>query len=115
MGVVGEASDGRQAVDEFFRLRPDLILLDLRMPQLNGIEVIRAILGKDPRASIVALSTYGGDEDIHRALQAGAKAYLLKDTTRDQLRDCIRAVAAGSRARSVSAAVVPATPLPMIA
>jgi DNA-binding NarL/FixJ family response regulator len=97
MRVVGEAADGRQAVDEFFRLRPAVLLLDLRMPQLNGIEVIRAILGKDPRASIVVLSTYGGDEDIHRALQAGAKAYLLKDTTRDQLRDCIRAVAAGHR------------------
>ena len=71
------------------------MLLDLRMPEMNGIEVIRAIRAKDPNARIIVLSTYGGDEDVYRALQAGARAYLLKDAPRHELLSSIRAIHEG--------------------
>jgi DNA-binding NarL/FixJ family response regulator len=93
--IVSEAANGRQAVQQFFLHRPDVLLLDLRMPEMNGIDVIRAILEKAPKAKIIVLSTYGGDEDIFRALNAGAKAYLLKDTPREELVESIRAVHSG--------------------
>jgi len=89
MRVVSEAANGRQALQEFLRHRPDVLLLDLRMPEMNGIEVIQAILKKAPKAKIIVLSTYSGDEDIYQALQAGAKAYLLKDSPRAQLLESI--------------------------
>ena len=92
MEVVGEAANGRQAVQQFFLHRPDILLVDLRMPEMDGIEAMRAILKKVPEAKIIVLSTYDGDEDIYRALQVGAKAYLLKDSPREQLLDCIRSV-----------------------
>lgn len=95
MELAGEAANGKQAVQSFFRHHPDVLLLDLRMPEMNGIEVIRAVLAKDPQARIVVLSTYGGDEDIYRALQAGAKAYLLKDAPRHKLLASIRAIHEG--------------------
>jgi DNA-binding NarL/FixJ family response regulator len=95
MRVVSEATNGRQAVQQFLLQRPDVLLLDLRMPEMNGIEAIQTILKKAPRAKIIVLSTYGGDEDIYRALQAGAKAYLLKDSPRAQLLESIRAVYKG--------------------
>jgi DNA-binding NarL/FixJ family response regulator len=95
MTLVGEAANGKQAVQQFFLHHPDLLLLDLRMPEMNGIEVIRAVLAKYPQAKIIILSTYGGDEDVYRALQAGAKAYLLKDAPPRQLLGSIRSVAAG--------------------
>ena len=95
MRVVSEAANGRQAVQQFLRHRPDVLLLDLRMPEMNGIEAIHAILEKAPKAKIIVLSTYDGDEDIYRALQAGAKAYLLKDSPRAQLLESIRGVYSG--------------------
>jgi two-component system NarL family response regulator len=93
--LVGEAANGKQAVHQFFLHHPDVLLLDLRMPEMNGIEVIRAILAKYPQAKIIVLSTYGGDEDVYRALQAGAKAYLLKDAPRQELLDAVRSIEKG--------------------
>jgi two-component system, NarL family, response regulator len=95
MNVVGEAANGKQAVQQFFLHRPDVLLLDLRMPEMNGIDAIRAIIEKEPEARIIVLSTYNTDEDIYQALKAGAKAYLLKDSPREQLLESIRSVHSG--------------------
>jgi two-component system NarL family response regulator len=95
MKIVSEAANGRQAVQQFLLHRPDVLLLDLRMPEMNGMETIQAILEKAPNAKIIVLSTYDGDEDVYRALQAGAKAYLLKDSPRAQLLESIRGVYSG--------------------
>jgi DNA-binding NarL/FixJ family response regulator len=95
MAVVGEASNGREAVDLWKEHRPDVTLLDLRMPELDGVGAIKEIRVLDPNAHIVVLTTFDGDEDIYRAIKAGAKAYLLKDTAREALMDCIRRVHAG--------------------
>jgi two-component system, NarL family, response regulator len=102
MEVVGEAANGRQAVEQFVLHRPDILLLDLRMPEMNAIEAVHAILEKAPEARIIVLSTYNGDEDIYRSLRAGAKAYLLKDSPREQLLESIRAVHAGRLSISAS-------------
>ena len=95
MVVVAEASNGREAVDLWKKHRPDVILLDLRMPELDGVGAIKEIRELDEKAQIIVLTTFDGDEDIYRAIKAGAKAYLLKDTARDALVDCIRRVHAG--------------------
>lgn len=95
MNVVSEAANGQQAVQQFLLHRPDILLLDLRMPEMSGIETIHAILKKAPEARIIVLSTYDLDEDIYQALEAGAKAYLLKDSPRDQLLESIRSVHSG--------------------
>jgi two-component system NarL family response regulator len=95
MNVVGEAANGKQAVQQFLLHSPDVLLLDLRMPEMSGIEAIHAILEKAPKAKIIVLSTYNTDEDIYQALMAGAKAYLLKDSPREQLLESIRAVHSG--------------------
>jgi two-component system NarL family response regulator len=95
MVVVGEAANGRQAVEQFLLHRPDILLLDLRMPEMNAVEAMHAILEKAPEAKIIVLSTYNLDEDIYRSLKAGAKAYLLKDSPREQLLESIRSVHAG--------------------
>ena len=95
MTVVGEASNGREAVDLWKEHRPDVTLLDLRMPELDGVGAIKEIRAMDDTAHIVVLTTFDGDEDIYRAIRAGAKAYLLKDTAREALMDCIRRVHAG--------------------
>jgi two-component system NarL family response regulator len=95
MKVVGEASNGREAVELWTRLRPDVTLLDLRMPELDGVGAIRAIREQDENARFVVLTTFDGDEDIYRAIKAGAKAYLLKDVAREALMDCIRRVYQG--------------------
>ncbi len=95
MKVVGEASNGREAVELWTKLRPDVTLLDLRMPELDGVAAIREIRAKDEEARIVVLTTFDGDEDIYRAIKAGAKAYLLKDVAREALMDCIRRVHQG--------------------
>jgi len=95
MRVVSEAANGRQALQEFLRHRPDVLLLDLRMPEMNGMEALLAILKKAPEAKIIVLSTYSGDEDIYQAFRAGAKAYLLKDSPRVQLLESIRGVCSG--------------------
>jgi two-component system NarL family response regulator len=97
MVTVAEAGNGRQAVGLFDQHQPDVTLMDLRIPGLNGVEAIAAIIEKFPRARIIVLSTYGGDEDIFRALQAGARAYFLKDIKGQELVNAIRAVHAGQR------------------
>lgn len=94
---VAEAADGRQAVAQYLEHRPDVVLMDLQMPVMNGIEAIGAILASDPAARIVALTTYSGDVQAARALKAGAVSYLLKNTARSDLRDCLLAVHAGAR------------------
>ena len=97
MVVVGEAINGEQAVALFRTHQPDVILMDIRMPLKNGLEAISAICRESPRAHIIALSTFGGDEDIRKALLAGARGYLTKDVLRDDLITAIRAVHAGSQ------------------
>ena len=95
MVVVGEGSNGREAVELWKEHRPDVTLLDLRMPVLDGVGAIKEIRELDENAQIVVLTTYDGDEDIYRAIKAGAKAYLLKDTARDALVETVRRVHAG--------------------
>ena len=94
---VGEARDGAQAVALFRAQLPDVTLMDLRMPVLDGVGAIRAIRSEFPNARIVALTTYEGDTDIHRALEAGAVGYLLKDMLPTDVIDAIRAVYRGQR------------------
>jgi DNA-binding NarL/FixJ family response regulator len=95
MVVVGEGGNGREAVELWKEHRPDVTLLDLRMPELDGVGAIKEIRELDENAHIVVLTTYDGDEDIYRAIKAGAKAYLLKDTARDALVETVRRVHAG--------------------
>jgi len=95
MMVVAEASNGREAVDLWKQHRPDVTLLDLRMPELDGVGAIKEIRELDPNAHIVVLTTFDGDEDIYRAIKTGAKGYLLKDAAREALMECIRKVHAG--------------------
>jgi DNA-binding NarL/FixJ family response regulator len=95
--VVGEAADGVQAVELYRRFRPELVLMDLRMPVKDGITATREIRDQFPNARVLMLTTYDGDEDIHKALSAGASGYLLKNATRESLIPAIRAVAAGRR------------------
>src|SRR6201987_1863833 len=95
MTVVGEASNGREAVELWKQHRPDVTLLDLRMPELDGVGAIKEIRAGNENARIIVLTTFDGDEDIYRAIQAGAKGYLLKDVPREALMDCIRRVHAG--------------------
>ena len=95
MTVVAEAANGAQAVELYRKLRPDVTLMDMRMPGLSGVEAALAIRAEFPDARIIALSTYGGDEDIRRALQAGMRAYLTKDVLHDELIRAIHAVHAG--------------------
>ncbi len=93
--VVAEASNGVEAVEAFTKHRPDVTLLDLRMPVMEGVEAVRQIREVDPAAKVIVLTTYDTDEDITRALKAGAKAFVLKDITADELIACIRDVLAG--------------------
>ena len=95
--LVAEAADGAQAVALFRAHRPDVVLMDLSMPVMGGAQATEAITSEFPGARIIALTTYEGDADIHRALQAGARGYLLKDALRNQVADAIRAVHRGSR------------------
>ena len=97
MEVVGEAADGNQAVELFAQLYPDLVLMDLRMPAKDGIQATAEIRSRFPTARVLMLTTFDGDEDIHRALQAGAEGYVLKNSTGDALIPALRAVAAGQR------------------
>jgi len=100
--VVAEAANGEEAVLRYSEHRPNVVLMDLRMPKVDGVAAIRAIRAADPDARIVALTTYDGDADIHRALSAGACSYLVKDVLVGELVNAIRAAAAGKR-------VIPAT------
>ena len=95
MIVVAEAANGRQAVDLWRKHRPDVTLLDLRMPKLDGVGVIDEIRKEDTSARIIILTTYDTDNEIYRAIKAGAKGYLLKDARREELLDCIRKVNRG--------------------
>jgi DNA-binding NarL/FixJ family response regulator len=97
MEVVGEAADGNQAVELFGKCKPDLVLMDLRMPAKDGIAATQAIRDRHPEARVLMLTTYDGDTDIHRAMQAGAQGYVLKNTTGDKLIPALRAVAAGQK------------------
>jgi len=97
MRVVGEAADGAQAVEIFWKTNPDLVLMDLRMPIKDGIEATKEIRSKQPDARILMLTTFDGDTDIHRAIQAGAQGYILKNSTGDKLIPAVRAVAAGEK------------------
>jgi DNA-binding NarL/FixJ family response regulator len=98
MHVVAQANDGDAAVEEYRRHRPDVTLMDLQLPSVNGLQAIRLIRDEFPDARIVVLTMYHGDEDIHRAIQAGAAGYLLKDTVPDDLVRVIREVHAGQTA-----------------
>jgi DNA-binding NarL/FixJ family response regulator len=98
MTIVAQASDGEQAVSQFLHHRPDVTLMDLEMPTMNGVQAIQAIRSHQADARIVVLTMYHGDEDIHRAIVAGAMAYLLKDTLPDDLIRVIREVHSGRRA-----------------
>ncbi len=95
--VVAEARTGQEAVEQFMQHRPDVTLMDLQLPVMNGLQAIRAIKKIDPNARVVVLTMYQGDEDIYRALQAGAVAYLLKDSVPDDLIRVIREVHAGNQ------------------
>jgi DNA-binding NarL/FixJ family response regulator len=95
MQVVAEAANGLEALEQFRRHGPDIVLMDLRMPGMNGVETTIAIREQFPAAHIILLTTYDGDENIYRALQAGARAYLLKDIPRDEFLEDIRAVHRG--------------------
>jgi DNA-binding NarL/FixJ family response regulator len=93
--VVGEAADGEEAIAQFRKHHPDVTLIDLRLPKLGGVEVIQRVRANASQARFVVLTTYDGDEDIYRALKSGAKAYLLKGMTTEELIATIREVHAG--------------------
>jgi DNA-binding NarL/FixJ family response regulator len=97
MEAVGEARNGREAVALFRQCRPDVTLMDLRMPDMDGAEAITVIRAECPMARIILLTTYDGDEDIYRGLRAGAKAYLLKDAPCEELLETIRLVHNGQK------------------
>jgi two-component system NarL family response regulator len=95
--LVGQARSGCEAVERYAQLRPDVVLMDLNLPEMNGLEAIAQIRRADPAARIAILTTFRGEEDVYRGLQAGASGYLLKDSGFEQLAACIRDVAAGRR------------------
>ena len=97
MIVVAEGTDGQRAVELFRQHQPDITLMDLRMPGMGGVEAITQIRREFPHARIIILTTFDGDEDIYRSLQAGAQGYLLKDMFFEELEDAIRKVHAGAR------------------
>jgi two-component system NarL family response regulator len=97
MSVIAEGTNGRQAIELYRLHQPDVTLMDLRMPELGGVEAIAAIRKEFPEARLIVLTTFDGDEDIYRSLQAGAQGYLLKDMFFEELEDAIRKVHSGSR------------------
>jgi DNA-binding NarL/FixJ family response regulator len=100
MSLVGEASNGRDAIQQFRTHRPDITLMDLQMPEMNGIDALIAIRNEFSDAKVIVLTTYAGDTQILRALKAGAQAYLLKNTLHRDLLDTIRAVHSGKKTLS---------------
>jgi DNA-binding NarL/FixJ family response regulator len=100
MSLVGEASNGHEAIQQFRALRPDVTLMDLQMPEMNGVDAMIAILGEFSDARIVVLTTYAGDVQVFRALKAGARGYLLKNLLYKELVETIRAVHAGKKTLS---------------
>ena len=103
MTLVAEASNGREGIQHFRAHRPDITLMDLQMPEMNGLDAIIAIRGEFPDAKIIVLTTYKGDVQILRALKAGAQGYLLKNTIHKELIETIRAVHGGKKALSAEA------------
>lgn len=97
MQIVAEAGDGEDACAAFEQHLPTVLLLDLRMPKMDGLDVVRAIRAKHPDARIVIITTFSGDEDIFRSLKAGAMGYLLKDAPRHQIIEAVRTVSAGEQ------------------
>jgi len=95
--LVAEAGDGGEAIELFRTHKPDVTLMDLSMPRVGGAEAIEKIVAEFPEARIIAITTYQGDADIHRALEAGARGYLIKDVLRHQVADAIRSVYRGGR------------------
>src|SRR4030088_3441333 len=108
MEVIAEGINGQQAIDLYRRHKPDVTLIDLRMPVIGGVEAITTIRREFPDARLIVLTTYDGDEDIYRSLQAGAKGYLLKDMFFEELEDAIRKVHARSRRSPTAVAERPA-------
>ena len=103
MHLIAEASSGVDAIRQFRAHKPDITLMDMQMPEMNGLDAIMTIRGEFPDAKIIVLTTYSGDVQVLRALKAGARAYLLKNTLHKELLDTIRAVHAGKRALSPEA------------
>ncbi|MBD2682412.1 MULTISPECIES: response regulator [Nostoc] len=97
MTVVGQAGNGQEAIAQYKQLQPDVTLIDLRMPQVSGVDAIVAICAEFAHARMIVLTTYDGDEDIYRALRAGAKGYLLKDAEPDALLNAIHIVHSGQQ------------------
>jgi two-component system NarL family response regulator len=97
MTVVGKAADGREAVEVFRQQRPDVTLMDLRMPEMNGVEAIQAIRTEFPKARIIVLTTYSGDDDIYKGLHAGAVGYVLKETPMEEILEAVRTVHRGKK------------------
>ena len=112
MKVVAEAANGQQAVELYRKHLPDVTLLDMRMPIMSGVEAAQAIRSEFPNARMIALTTYGGDEDIRRALAAGVQAYLTKDVLHDELLKAIRAVYAGQNYLPAAVAAALAAQMP---
>ena len=105
MTLVAEASNGREAIQQFRAHRPDITLMDLQMPEMGGLDALIAIRNEFPEARILVLTTYKGDVQIMRALKAGARGYLLKNSLNEELMGAIRAVHAGRKALSAAASV----------
>jgi DNA-binding NarL/FixJ family response regulator len=103
MELVAEASNGRDAIQKFRSHRPDVTLMDLQMPEMNGLDAVIAIRGEFPEARVIVLTTYAGDVQVLRALKAGARGYLLKNLLHKELLETIRAVHAGKKALSADA------------
>src|SRR5258708_7373942 len=104
MELVAEACNGLEAVEQFRRHHPDITLMDLQMPKMSGIDAISAIRGEFPESRIIILTTHAGDVQVSRAIKAGARAYLLKGSLRNELLETIRAVHAGQKRASSPAA-----------
>jgi len=112
MSVIAEATNGLQAVALYREHRPDVVLMDMRMPVMSGFDAVSTIRSEAPNARVVALSTYGGDEDIHRAFLAGVQSYLTKDVLHDELIQAIRAVHLGQKYLPAPIAAALAAQLP---
>ena len=104
MELIAEASNGREAIEQFRTHRPDVTLMDLQMPEMGGIDALSAIRGEFPEARVIVLTSYAGDVQVSRALRSGARGYLLKDMLRKELLETIRAVHAGHKRLSTDVA-----------
>ena len=93
--VVAEAENGREALEQYRAHLPDVVLMDLRMPIMDGVAATRALIAEAPSAAVILLTSFDGDENIHRALEAGARGYALKDTIRTELLQLIRGITPG--------------------